>query len=90
MAKRVIDTWQGNLYPSLKAAYEALLTAHELSAPDAPGARDYLKLRRAFPNRFVVEGEEDWAAYYEFIAAAEEACRAQERALLGEQPDDKG
>ena len=86
MAKRVIDTWSGSVYPGMKVCYESLLAAGELEAAEAHG---YLQLRRSFPGRFVVEGEEDWASYYEFIEIAEEACRQQEQALLSVKPDVK-
>jgi hypothetical protein len=80
MAKRVIDTWSGELYPGLKAAYDTLLAAGDLDAIDERG---YLKLRHAFPGRFVTEGEEDWEAYYGFIQAADEAIKQQDQMLLG-------
>jgi hypothetical protein len=80
MAKRVIDTWSGELYPGLKVAYDTLLAAGELDAVDECG---YLKLRHAFPGRFVTEGEEDWGAYYGFLQTAEEALKKQDEILLG-------
>jgi hypothetical protein len=83
----VIDTWSGSVYPGLKVCYETLLAEREI---DGAETRSYLRLRRAFPGRFVAEGEEDWGSYFGFIEIAEEACRQQAQAPTGVKPGDKG
>jgi len=81
MAKQVIDTWSGNLYPSLGACYQEMLQAGQLVEMEAQGrlaaqpaqdARGYARVRRYFAGRFIEEGDPDWETCREFMTAIDE------------------